>query len=194
MTTRGPSCKQIIIPMSIDNANKFMSASSEHVSNFNQSLRNIKSDLSVNFICVNHRGLIVTSNRVVSLSEISIISNYVKNCNNIDFNNIQDARLSQSKSYLKILGISYILEGTNMPINSKIMEVFIKTLHIFDNVNIASRFHIVKVSSKSNMAIVWINIWDSQNGSTAKKLVNCCFNVSSFVATIRGANMNTGVP
>jgi len=94
MTTRGPLHKQIIIPMSIYNANKFMSASSEHVSNFNRSLRNIKSDLSVNFICIDHWGLIVTSNRVAFPSEISIISNYVKNCNNIDLNNIQDARLS----------------------------------------------------------------------------------------------------
>ena len=35
MMTRGPSCKQIIISMSTDNTNKFMSASSKHVSNFN---------------------------------------------------------------------------------------------------------------------------------------------------------------
>ena len=43
------------------------------------------------------------------------------------------------------------------------------------------------------MAIIWINIWDSQNRLTAKKLINCCFNVSSFIATIREANMNPGV-
>ena len=35
MMTRGPLCKQIIISMSTDNTNKFMSASSKHVSNFN---------------------------------------------------------------------------------------------------------------------------------------------------------------
>ena len=93
MTTRGSSHKQIIIPMSIDNTNKFMLASSKHISNFNQSLRNTKSDLFVDFIHVNHWGLIVTSNRVTSLSEISIVSNYVKNCNNINPNNIQDTCL-----------------------------------------------------------------------------------------------------
>ena len=59
-----------------------------------------------------------------------------------------------------------------MPINSDIMELFIKTLHIFDNINIASRFYIIKVSSKSDMAIVWIDIWDSQNSLTAKNLIN----------------------
>ena len=194
ITTRGLSYKYIIIPMSMDNANKFMSASSEHVFNFNWSLRNTKSDLSVDFIHIDHQGLVVTSNRVVSLLEISIVSNYVKYCNNINLNNIQDAHLPQSKSYLKILGILYILEGTNVLINSETIEVFIKTLHIFfDNVNIAFRPHIVKVFSKSDMAIIWINIWNSQNRSTAKKLINHCFNVSSFVATIRGVNMNPGI-
>ena len=54
MMTRDSSCKQIIIPMSMDNINKFMSASSKHVSNFNQSLRNNKSDLSVDFIHIDH--------------------------------------------------------------------------------------------------------------------------------------------
>ena len=158
MMARGPSCKQIIILMSMDNINKFMLASSKHVSNFNQSLKNTKSDLSVNFIHIDHQGLIVTLNRVTSPLEISIISNYFKNCNNIDLNNIQDTCLSQSKFYLKILSIPYTLEGTNMPINFKTMEVFIKTLHIFNNINITSKPYIVKVSPKSDMAIVWINI------------------------------------
>ena len=119
MTTRGSLCKQIIIPMSMDNINKFMSASSKHVSNFNQSLRNTKSDLSVDFIYVDHWDLIITLNRVISPSEISIISNYIKNCSNINPNNIQDTCLPQSKSYLKILSTLYILEDTNMPINSE---------------------------------------------------------------------------
>jgi len=87
-------------------------------------------------------------------SDISIISKYVKSCNDIDTNDIQDAQLPQSKSYLKILGILFIKEGTNMPINSEVMETVIKSMHIFNNVNIASKPHIVKVSPKSNIAIV----------------------------------------
>ena len=54
MTTRELSCKQIIIPISMDNANKFISASNEHISNFNCSLRNTKSDLFVDFIHIDH--------------------------------------------------------------------------------------------------------------------------------------------
>ena len=44
------------------------------------------------------------------------------------------------------------------------------------------------------MAIIWIDILDLQSGSTAKKLVNHCFNIGSFVTIIREANMNSGIP
>jgi len=154
MTTKGLSRKQIIVPMSINNANKFMSASSKHVANFNHSLKNTKTDLMVDFIHIDHCGLIITSNRVASQSEISIVSKYIKNCNNIDTNNIQDTHLLQFKLYLKILSILYILEGTNMLIKSNIIESFIKMLHIFDNINFTSKPYIAKVFLKSDMAIV----------------------------------------
>jgi len=196
MMTKNPSYKQIIISISNDNANKFMLASSEHIADFNYTLRSTKSDLTIDFICIYHQSLIITSNRVMFLSEISIVSNYVKNCNNIDTNDIQDVWLPQLKSYLRILGIPYIIEGTNVLINSEVIEMFIKVTkatHIFDNINIMSKPCIIKVSLKSNIAIVRIDIWDSQSGSTAKKLINCCFNISSFVATIHGANINSSV-
>jgi len=64
MITKDLSRKQIIIPMSTDNTNKFMSVSSEHVVNLNCFLKNTKTDLTVDFICIDHCDLIVTSNRV----------------------------------------------------------------------------------------------------------------------------------
>ena len=192
--TKGPSRKQIIIPMTIDNTNKFMLAFSKHITNLNHSLKSIKTDLMVDFICIDHWGLIVISNKVAFQSEISIISKYIKNYNNINTNDIQDAHLPQSKSYLKILSIPYVMEGTNIPIKSNIIESLIKMLHIFNNVNFASKLCIAKVSLKSDMAIIWLDIWNSQSSSMAKKLINHYFNVGSFVATIRGTNMNPSVP
>ena len=67
-------------------------------------------------------------------------------------------------------------------------------MHIFNNVVLALKPRIIKVSPKSDMAIIWINIWDAQSGVKAKTLINRRFNVSSFIATIHGANMNPGVP
>ena len=115
--TKSPSHKQVIVPMGSDNSRKFMSSSGNYITNLNCALKSIKSDIIINFIHVNYRGLIITSNKVTSLSDISIINNYVKNCNNVDINDIQDAHLPQSKLYLKILGILYLIEGTNIPIN-----------------------------------------------------------------------------
>ena len=194
MTTKGPSRKQIIIPMDSDNARMFMTTAGDYVININHTLKGIKSDVIANFIRLDFRGLIVVANKVPASSDISIINNYVKNSFSSDANNIQDARLPQSKSYLKILGIPYLMENTNTPMDSNIMENIIKASHIFNDIKIASKPCICKVSLKSDMAIVWIDIWDSQNGLAAKRIINRSFNIGNFVATIRGTNMNLGIP
>jgi len=138
--------------------------------------------------------IIVVSNKVAAPFDMNIINNYIKNSDNLDVRDIQDAQLSQSKSYLKILGIHYLIENTNTPIDSNIMEGIIKASYIFNDIKIASKPHVYKVSPKSNMAIIWIDIWDLQNGSSAKKIINRSFNIGSFIATIRGANMNPDIP
>ena len=43
---------------------------------------------------------------------------------------------------------------------------------------------VIKVSPKSDMSIVQIDIWDVQSGSNAKMLINRCFNVRRHIATI----------
>jgi len=47
---------------------------------------------------------------------------YIKDLNDIDSSNVMSPRLPQSKSYLKILGISYFVEDTNLPITSDTIE------------------------------------------------------------------------
>jgi len=69
-------------------------------------------------------------------------------------------QLSQSKLYFKIIGILYLREDTNTPITSDVVKDIIRKNHIFNNMTLALRFHIIKVSPKSDIAIVWINIWD----------------------------------
>ena len=84
-------------------------------------------------------------------------------------------------------------KDTNIPITADVVEKIIKDNHIFNNVVLASRPKIIKVLPKSDMSIVWINIWDAQSSIKAKGLINRCFNVGSFIATIHGTNMNLGV-
>ena len=108
MITKGPSRKQIIIPMSQDNSNIIITCANEHIFNINRLLKSIKSDVTANFLCSDNKGIIVTTNQIASSSDMSIIEKYIKESNNINPNNILSSCFLQSKSYLKILGILYI--------------------------------------------------------------------------------------
>jgi len=115
---------------------------------------------------------------------------YMKELNDVDLNN---PRLAQSKSYLKILDIPYFIENTNLLIMSDIIEKIIKTSHIFDDTVLASCSQVIKTSSKSDMAMVWVNIWDFQNGTKAKGLINRSFNIGCHITMIRNTNMNPSI-
>ena len=67
MTTKGPSHKQIIIPMESNSSKKFLSTSGDHVSNINCALKGIKSDVVIDFIRFDYRGLIVIFNKVTAV-------------------------------------------------------------------------------------------------------------------------------
>ena len=72
--------------------------------------------------------------------------------------NIKALRLPQSKSYLKIIGIPYLMENTNILINSDFVETVIKSSHIFNDLSLTSKLRIIKASPKSDIAIIWIDI------------------------------------
>ena len=84
-----------------------MKNSSLHVANINRSLRNAKTDVLVNYIRSDNTGISVIVNKVAQQSDMSIINNYIKNSNNINSLQVEDARLPMFKSYLKIIGILY---------------------------------------------------------------------------------------
>jgi len=94
---------------------------------------------------------------------------------------------------LSIIGVPYLLELTNICIILEDIKKILKSNYIFNNVVLASKPRIVKVSPKLDITIIWIDIWDAQSGSKAKGLINQRFNVESFIATIHGANMNPEV-
>jgi len=140
MTTKGPSRKQIIIPMSSDNMNKFMKNSSLHIANINQSLRNSKSEVLVDFIHSDLTSVTVVTNKVTVQSNLYIITNYIKKIDDIDSINVGVPRLPQSKSYLKIIGISYFPhDKSNEHLSSSDVESIIKQNQIFNNIVLASK-------------------------------------------------------
>jgi len=74
--------------------------------------------------------------------------------NYIKADSVKTPCLPQSKSYLKIIGIPYLLENTNTPIIANVVETIIKNNHIFNNITIISKPKVIKVSSKLDMAII----------------------------------------
>ena len=144
--------------MSNDIAKEFIKESNSHIANINCALKAIKSNTLDNFIYVENKGIVLTTNNVASGSNLQEIEKYVKNSLSTNANKMSLARLSQSKSYLKIVGISYISKKTNSHIALDEIEDILKNNHIFNNIVLALKSHVIKVSPKSDIAIIWIDI------------------------------------
>ena len=154
ITTKGLLRKQIIIPINDMNKNNFMRESSAYVTNMNRVLKNIKTDVIVDFVQSDSNGIIIITNKVVLNSELQTIENYVKNTDHISTDSVEVLRLFQSKFYFKIIGIFFFQKNINTPINSSIVEDIIKKNHIFNNITLVSKPCIIKVSPKSDIAII----------------------------------------
>jgi len=64
MISKGPSHKQVIILMSIENTKYFIRESSMHIININRVLKDIKSNIIADFICTDSKGIIISINNV----------------------------------------------------------------------------------------------------------------------------------
>ena len=148
ITTKDLLRRQVIILISTNNIPKFMSLSGEHISNINRILRNIKSEVMADFVHTDNQGLIIMTNKVISQSNLNTIENYIKNVDIINIEDIMTFHLPQSKSYLKIIGIPYIMEGSNVSINSSIVKSIIKSIYL------TSKLYVIKALPKSNMVII----------------------------------------
>ena len=112
MTTKSFSKKQVIVLINNDNKKKFMKDSSNHITNLNKVMKNIKSDTMVDFVRLEISSITIVTNKVISALELQTIENYIKNINYIKAEGVEALLLPQSKSYIKIIGISYLKEDT----------------------------------------------------------------------------------
>jgi len=159
MTTKGPSRKQIIILMSKENVNSFIKNSSLHISNINRQFHNAKSEILVDYIRAEPLGITVVTNKVSQPSDLMLINQYIKNSNNVNTLQIDKPWLPKSKSYLKIIGIPYYPHNNSQEcLTSNDIETVLKQNQIFNNILLASKPRVIKVSPKSDMSIMWIDI------------------------------------
>jgi len=106
------------------------------------------------FIHSDSRGIIVTTNKIALPFDMDTIEKYIKESDNIDSNDVSPPQLSQSKSYLKILGISYSTSNTSSSITHNQVKEIIKRTHLFNNITFASCPCIIKAFLKSDIAVI----------------------------------------
>jgi len=192
MMTRGLSRKEVIIPMAKHIAELIINSAHIHTANINKCLRNSKSDIVADFIRSTNNGIVITTNKLENDLNLSTIEKYLKSIQNVDPNSIESPRLPKSKSYMKIIGLPYKINQD--VISPDFIEGVLKETHLFKDVVLASKPRVIKAFPKSDMAVVWVNIWNSQSGSLVKNIINRHFNIGRFIAIVKGINMNLGVP
>ena len=175
MTTRELLRKEVIIPMAKSNTELIVNSAHTHISNVNKCLKNSKSDIVVDFIQITNNRIIITMNKLANMLNLSTIKKFLKNINNVNLDSIEGLCLPKSKSYMKIVRLPYrIKQGVITP---NYIEGILKEIHLFKDIVLASKLHVIKASPKSDIAVVWVDIWDSQSGSLAKNIINHCFNI-----------------
>jgi len=107
---------------------------------------------------VESKDIIITTNKIVSVPDMSVIEKYLKENDNINLDYIASPYLLKYKSYLMILGLLYIVEKTNLSITSELIEEVIKEFYIFNDIVLILRSQFMKTSPKYDMAVVWVDI------------------------------------
>ena len=72
MTTKSLFRKQIIISISTNNAKTIISQANKYISNINRLLKDVKSNVSADFIYSDNKEVIITTNKVVAASDLNI--------------------------------------------------------------------------------------------------------------------------
>ena len=70
ITTKSPSCKQIIVSINKEVASRYIKNASTHICIINHALKSIKSNIIANFISIDDKGIIIFTSNIASLSNL----------------------------------------------------------------------------------------------------------------------------
>ena len=94
----------------------------------------------------------ITTNKLANNLNLSTIEKYLKSIQNVNSDLIESLCLPKSKSYMKIIGLPYKIKQDI--ISPDYIEGVLKETHLFKDVVLASKPCVIKVSLKSDMAVV----------------------------------------
>jgi len=70
------------------------------------------------------------------------------------------------------------------------MKEIIKSSYFLNDITLAFHSHVIKTFLKSDIIVIWVNVWNFQNKTKAKGLINRYFNIRHYIATIWEININ----
>ena len=152
MTTRGPLRKEVIIPITNHIAELIVNSAHTHITDGNKCLKNSKSDIITDFIRSTNNGIIITTNKPANDLNLSTIEKYLKSIQNVNSNSIESLCLPKSKSYMKIIGLSYKIDQD--AISPDYIKGVLKETYLFNGIILVSKSYVIKASPKSDMAVV----------------------------------------
>jgi len=130
--------------MAKSNAELIINSAHNRISNVNKCLKNSKLDIIVDFIRITNNRIIITMNKLANALGLSTIEKFLKNINNVNLDLIEGPYLPKSKLYMKIIGLPYkIKQGVITP---DYIEGVLKETHLFKDVVLALKPHVIKVS------------------------------------------------
>ena len=193
ITTKGPLRKHVLILLDKSDKEKVLNQVNEHVALINNLLKSYKSKVSINCVQTSWNEVTITTNVVASTSDLSLIEQYFKGLKDLITTDVSP-RLPQSKSYLKILGIFYYGNNFSNPINNSQVEEILSKTDMFHGITLAACPRVLQASRNSDMSVIWIDIWNSQNSMKAKSIINQFFNFGRHITMVGGTSINPSVP
>lgn len=160
ITTKGPSRKQALVPLNSDQIQIVMKDANIHIGLINAQLKTIKSTVRAECFRPTTGGISIITNSVPASSDFTTINRYIKTIEGAKIDNSSTPRPPQSKSYLKIIGIPF-KQSNGSNLNMECIFNYLQNGELFEDISLTSKPRVIKASPKSDMAIVWIDIWDS---------------------------------
>ncbi|KXN81658.1 hypothetical protein AN958_04063 [Leucoagaricus sp. SymC.cos] len=182
LTTWGPTHKQILIPYSETVTINCLQHHHHILKTINRGLINQHSKLCVLTMSKECSGaafgLAFSTNLIPTPGKHDIIHEWLSKAIQYDKDKVPIPRVPMSKSYLKITGVNFYTptdwhdDGSNQLTADDVLYIMNRNL-LFENITLTSPPHVMRATPHSDMAIIWFDIWDSQNGTNAKLLTNC---------------------
>jgi len=107
MTTHGPTRCQVLIPLDTPTAEVIVTNIAIAVESWSRGLVEAHSKLKVESVHKAWDRISMSTNFVASAAELEVIKQWLKKVTGLATSTVVEPRLPQSKSFLKILGVSY---------------------------------------------------------------------------------------